>query len=105
MDKNAFIERIKEIGLCEDSVKMRGLLTDLSEEVGKVYDSLSESTEKIESLNKIVEQNNTDMEDLRKANMELFKKVGSNDEAHKNSDLGLEPEKEKLKYEDLFKQN
>ena len=105
MDKNVFIEKIKEIGTCEDTIKVRTLLTELSDDVSKVFDSLDESTSKIEELTKTIDANNTDMDDLRKANMELFKRVGSNTNDEATQNLGLEPEKEKLKFEDLFKQN
>lgn len=102
MDKNTFIERIKEIGLCEDDVNRRTLLASLETDISGVFDSLEENTNTINSLNNTIEKNNSDMEDLRKANLELFKKVGSNVNTTKE-DLGIEPEKEKLKYEDLFK--
>ena len=104
MDKNTFIERIKEIGMCEDTIKVRTLLTELSDDVSKVFDDLTSSTSKIDELTKTIETNNTDMEDLRKANMELFKRVGSNTESNVKQDLGIEPEREKLKFEDLFKE-
>lgn len=104
MDKSTFIEKIKEIGTCEDDVNRRGLLTALSEDIEKVFDDLTESTNTIDGLNKTIEQNNIDMEDLRKANMDLFKRIGSNTPGKVEQEIpGIEPEKEKLKFEDLFK--
>lgn len=103
MDKDLFLEKIKEIGTSEDDVNRRSLLSELSEDVSKVFDSLSESSEKIEALNKTIEQNIEDMESLRKANMDLFKRIGANkSEDEKAQDNGQEVEKPKRRFENLF---
>ena len=69
MDKVAFIEKIKEIGSCEDDAQRRELLTQLQEEGEKDYDNLLSLQEKNESLS-------SDNESLRSANMKLFLRVG-----------------------------
>lgn len=103
MDKTQFLEKIKEIGTSEDDVMRRSMLSELSEEVTKVFDSLDESSSTIESLNKTINQNNEDMESLRKANMDLFKRIGANkSEDEKAQDNGQEIEKPKRRFEDLF---
>ena len=99
MDKDTFLERIKEIGTCEDEVTRRGILAELGEEVSKIYDSNSEL---LESNKKYEEDNET----LRKANMDLFLRVGSdkNDKELLSEETGVKTEeKPKRKYEDLFK--
>lgn len=103
MNKDTFLEKIKEIGSCDDDVNRRTLLTNLSDEVGGLFDTLADNTNTINTLNKTIEQNITDMEDLRKANMDLFKRIGSNIQDGKQEIPGIEKEKdEKLKFEDLF---
>ena len=103
MDKNAFLDKIKEIGTCEDEVDRRELLANLSEDVSKVFDDLTVSTETIASLESTIEENNNDMEKLRQANMNLFKRIGTEKtENEKLKDNGFEEEKPKRKFEDLF---
>jgi predicted nuclease with TOPRIM domain len=95
MDKDLFIEKIKEAGLCEDMVKVRGILAEIQDEVTKVYD---ESLTMSETLKK----NEEDMESLRKANMDLFKKIGSQE---KPNETGIKQEEPKVyeSYENLAK--
>ena len=103
MDKDAFLDKIKEIGTCEDEVNRRTLLSELSESVSEVFDTVSENANTIESLNKTIEQNNSDMESLRQANMDLFKRIGGTKTPQEiNKDNGFEEEKPKRKYDDLF---
>lgn len=69
MDKEQFLEKIKELGTCDDEVERRSILASVSDEVSKVYDANKELTE---TNTKYVE----DMESLRQANMDLFKRIG-----------------------------
>lgn len=97
MDKEQFLELISQAGVCEDEAQRREILTQLSEQSEKLFDTNSE----LETANKKYEADN---ENLRSANMKLFLRVGeqkSGQEYFKNS-TGLEPEREKLKFEDLF---
>lgn len=71
MDKEKFLETIKELGTCEDDVERRSMLANISDEVSKVYDTNKELTD---TNTKYIE----DMEKLRQANMELFLRVGDN---------------------------
>jgi regulator of replication initiation timing len=95
MDKDLFIEKIKEAGLSEDMIKVRGILAEIQDEVSKVYD---ESVTMKETLTK----QNEDMESLRQANMDLFKKIGSRE---KPDETGIKQEEPKVyeSYENLAK--
>lgn len=70
MNKEEFIEKIKEAGTCEDIIKVRGLLAEIQDEVSKVYDDSS-------TLNDTLKKSEEEKETLRKANMDLFLRVGS----------------------------
>lgn len=97
MDKDSFLERIKEIGTTEDIVELRTKLTELSDEVGTVFDTNNDLMEK----NKKYEEDN---EKLRSANMQLFLRVGS-DKSEKeilHDKTGEDPKSEPRKFEDLF---
>lgn len=95
MDKELFIEKIKEAGLSEDMVTVRGILAEIQDEVSKVYD---ESLTMSETL----KQNEIDMESLRKANMDLFKKIGSSEKPDETG-IKQEPPKVYESYENIAK--
>lgn len=97
MDKETFLNKLKEIGTIEDEVQRRDLISDLTDEVSSVYDQYNNL---VEEDKKHVE----DIEKLREANMKLFLKVGTEKtEEQREKDLsGSEPEKEPRKFEDLF---
>lgn len=69
MDKDTFLEKIKEIGTLEDEVERRTALTELSESVSSIFDNNSNL---MEENNKYKEDN----EKLRSANMQLFLRIG-----------------------------
>lgn len=96
MDKKAFQDKITEIGTCEDDVRRRELLAELSDEGAADYDRMAELTAQNEAHTK-------DNEALREANMKLFLRIGSKSrEEGVKDEYGAEPPKEKLKFEDLF---
>lgn len=98
MDKDTFLERIKEIGTIENDVDRRTKLTELTDDITAIFDNNSTL---IEENNKYKEDN----EKLRSANMQLFLRVGSekSPEEIKNDNIGKqEEEKEKRKFENLF---
>lgn len=106
MTKDEIMEKIKEIGTCEDDVSRRTLLAEMTEGIDKVFTDIETSNSTINSLNETISKNNDDMEKLREANMSLFLRLGS----QKTSSQILEDttgikteEKEKRKFEDLFK--
>lgn len=99
MDKDSFLEAIKQIGTCEDEVERRTKLTELSEGVVNIFDLNTE----LESKNTSYKEDN---EKLREANMQLFLRVGSNktEEELKKDKTGIKEEEEitPRKFSDLF---
>ena len=86
MDKELFLNKITEIGTCDDDVTRRSLLTELSDEVSSVFDSVATLTEN----NRILSESNQILKD---SNADLFSKVVQN----KKSDDFEPEEKEKPK--------
>lgn len=102
MDKNTFLDSIKEIGTLEDVVEIRTKLAELSDNVSSIFDdndSLKEQNTKFEE----------DNEKLRSANMQLFLRVGTTKTEQEviKDQTGTEPEQEKepRKFENLFDDN
>lgn len=98
MTKDEYLEKLKEIGTCEDDVQRRTLLAEITDEITNIFDDhdkLSEANKKYE----------TDNEKLREANMKLFLQVGGGktDQETKKDQTGIDQkEQEKRKFEDLF---
>ena len=95
MDKAEFLNKIKEIGTCEDEATRRTLLTEISDDVSNVYDR----AEKLETENQSYIDAN---ERLREANMKLFLQVGEDRKPTEPTPETEEPEAPKRKFEDLF---
>lgn len=98
MERQDFINRITEIGSCEDDVQRRELLTQLSEEASKDYERLETLTQTNATLM-------DDKEKLLSANMELFKRIGVDKDAdeRKKDETGVDgKEKPKRSFNDLF---
>lgn len=106
MDKDTFLQKVKEIGTCEDSETRLTMLAELGDEVSKVYDESATKDTTIEGLNNTITKNNEDMEKLREANMSLFLRIGEQKPAsqQQTASTGIEPEANKRKFEDLFKE-
>ena len=49
MDKNQFLEMVKQIGTIEDEVERRTKLTELSDSVSGIFDSNVELSEKVKN--------------------------------------------------------
>lgn len=101
MDKNEFLEAIKQIGTVADDVQRRTMLTELSDKISGIFDSNTELMER----NKSFEEDN---EKLRSANMQLFLRVGANkteEEIQKNQVGDTDSVKEPRKFENLFDEN
>lgn len=107
MNKEEFKNKITDIGKAEKVEDMRTKLTELQDEMNQVFDDIETDKTTISTLNSTIESNNKDLEDLRKANMQLFLKVGDTrtPEQQKEASTGVkeEPEANKRKFEDLFK--
>lgn len=98
MLKEDFLNRITEIGSCDDEVQRRELLSQLSEEASKDYDNIATLTETNQSLTDANEK-------LRDANMKLFLRVGeTKDPASKVKDeTGIDDKtKTKRSFDNLF---
>lgn len=98
MKKEEFLDKLKEIGTEEDEVARRTMLSDLTDEVTRVYD---ENSTLMESNSKFEEDN----EKLRSANMQLFLKVGANktEQEVKEDKTGIKEDKQDpRRFENLF---
>ena len=105
MDRETLLNKITEIGACEDDAKRSNLITEILDEVPKLYDSADKNSQTIETLNKEIEKSKEDMDELRKANKELFRRLGvqKTPEEQKKASTGIsDPEEHKRKFEDLF---
>ena len=94
MDKTEFLNKITEIGTCEDDATRRALLTEINDGVSEVFDNVATLTETNENLTK----NNND---LLEKNMQLFLRV-STQKAPADPDPSGAETKPVRKYEDLF---
>lgn len=99
MDKETFHKKITELGTIEDETQRREILAEISEEVDKVYDERETITAEVEQLRE-------DNENVRKANMKLFTRIGANktEEERTEDQTGIKEEEkpEPRKFEDLF---
>lgn len=99
MDKQGFLDKLKAVGTSEDETERRNILSELTDEVSRVYD---ENTSLTESNKSYIDDN----EKLRSANMQLFLKIGENKapEDVKKDLTGVkeEPTPEPRKFESLF---
>lgn len=108
MKKEEFLDQVTEIGKLEDVAQIRTKLTELQDDMSKVFDDIEVDKTTISTLNSKIEDNNKDLEDLRKANMQLFLRVGEQKSPQKQAEASTgikqEPEANKRKFEDLFKE-
>lgn len=93
LSKDELFAKLTTVGTSEDEAERRVLLTEITEELGSVYDAhdvLTEANTKFAADNK----------KLQEYNMQLYLKLGSQT---KQEDKGFQVEETKrLKYEDLF---
>ena len=98
MDKDAFLEKIKEIGSYETPEEMRAGIAELSNSVTEVYDKNTELSEQHE-------HDTIEMEAIRQANMKLFTQLGTDKTPAKQTEeqTGLKQETvERRKFENLY---
>ena len=98
MDKDSFLEKIKEIGTLESPEEMRAGLAELQNGVTEVFDSNI-------SLKEQHEHDTIEMEAIRQANMKLFTQLGTDTTPAKQTEeqTGLKQEPvERRKFENLF---
>ena len=97
-DKKTFLDKIQEIGTCEDEVKRRSLLAELNADASSVFDE----NENFKKANEELKNNNNE---LMAENMKLFRRIGfDKDPKEVNADsTGVKPsDNQKTKFEDLF---
>ena len=73
-----------------------------SESLTKLYDAFSEVSANNEQLNSTNTQLETDNENLRKANLRLFSRLGEQNLSDKEKEKEKEEETKPMKFEDLF---
>ena len=98
MDKDTFLEKIKEVGSMETAEEMRAGLAEIQNGVSEVYD-------KNTSLSEQHEHDTVEMEAIRQANMKLFTQLGTDKTPAKQTEdeTGLKQEPvERRKFENLF---
>lgn len=97
MDKETLINKIKEIDSIEDGAERREKLTELTEEVGNIFDTYNTT---LEQDQKLKEEN----EKLIEYNRKLFMKVGMDKtpEQIEKDTTGSDPMPEPRRYENLF---
>lgn len=97
MDRDEILERINNIGTCEDEAQRRTLLDSLRDDINTVFDENQNLTEERDNLTNANES-------LRACNTDLFLQLGDKKKSDKVDDTGLEKEDpvEPKKFEDLF---
>ena len=91
LTKQQFLDRITEIGTCEDEATRREMLASLGEDGGTIFDDYDAA----ETARAAAVEDN---EKLRAANMKLFLRVGD----HEKPETPATETKTDLKYENLF---
>ena len=108
MDKDKFLEVITQIGTIEDDVERRTLLTNLSDEVSKVFDEKDTLNTMITSLQDEVKTTSEKLTKAQAENYNLFKRIGTQKTGAEinvsSTGVKEEDEKPKRKFEDLFKE-
>lgn len=98
MDKDSFLEKVKEIGTLESAEEMRAGLAELQNGVSEIFDTNT-------TLKEQHEHDTIEMEAIRQANMKLFTQLGTEttpaQQTEEQTGLKQEPV-ERRKFEDLF---
>lgn len=92
MTKEEFNAALTEIGTCEDEVKRNGLIADLMESGGKIYDDHAAA---VQQRDQFAVSN----EELRAENKRLFLRVGDHQEP---AAPASQPNTQKRSFADLF---
>lgn len=107
MDKDTFINSIKEIGSCEDGTERLAKLTSLQEEVSKVFDDKTGLETEVQTLKDSITKKDEEIQKANKYAMDMFLKVGEqkNELQIRAEKTGIEQEEEKTfrSYEEIAK--
>ena len=98
MDKDTFLEKVKELGSLESAEEMRAGLAELQNGVSDIFDANVSLTEQHK-------QDTIEMEAIRQANMRLFTQLGTDKTPAKQAEeqTGLKQEPvERRKFENLY---
>ena len=107
MDKNTFIESIKEIGSCEDGVERLNKLTNLQDKISKVFDDKTGLESEVQTLKDSIVKKDEEIQKANKYAMDMFLKVGEqkSDSKIQEEKTGIKQEEEKTyrSYEEIAK--
>ena len=107
MDKDTFINSIKEIGSCEDDVERLDKLTNLQEEVSKIFDDKTGLETEVQTLKDSITKKDEEIQKANKYAMDMFLKERKQKTAGQvqSESAGIKEEKKEYKsYEELAKQ-
>lgn len=107
MEREELLKSITEIGTCEDEAQRRTLLTNLNENVGKVFDEVDSLKTDTENLQKELEAEKQKVESTQAENKKLFLKLSDqmNEADGVSGETGIKKEekKEYKSYQELAK--
>lgn len=103
MNKEDIINKIKEIGTCENEDERLSKLTDLTTDVENVFNEVDTLNTNITNLNEDLKKVNEDLSIAQKANNKLFLQVTEQKSGCETPMTPQGEDKPKRKYEDLFK--
>lgn len=107
MDKDTFINSIKEIGSCEDGVERLNKLTNLQDEISKIFDDKTGLESEVQTLKDSITKKDEEIQKANKYAMDMFLKVGEQKTQSQvqSESTGIKEEKKEYKsYEELAKQ-
>lgn len=107
MDKDTFINSIKEIGISEDSTDRLTKLTDLQENISKIFDDKAELENQVQTLKETITKKDEEINKTNAYARDMFLKVGvqKSQSQVQSESTGIEKEKKEYKsYEELAKQ-
>lgn len=98
MDKNEVIQKIQDIGTCDNQDDRLAMLTELQDEVSKVYDN-------VDSLNTTLTETKEKLTKAQETNMDFFKRLAKQKEQNpEDDDEPEEKPKEYKSYEEILKE-
>lgn len=107
MDKDTFINSIKEIGSCEDGIERLNKLTNLEDEISKIFDDKTGLETENQTLKETIKTKDEEIQKANKYAMDMFLKVGEQktESQVQSENTGIETQKKEYKsYEELAKQ-
>ena len=95
MDKDTFINSIKEIGSCEDGIERLNKLTNLQDEVSKLFDDKTGLESEVQTLKDSITKKDEEIQRANQYAMDMFLKVGE-----QKTEMKLQEEKTGIKQEE-----